>query len=86
MSTHESAARSEVATLRLAEWLSLAAAPTFAIMALLTGVFGSGPMDMLCSTMHGALAFGGMLPMYVLMSAFHTPPWLRMFARRRHRC
>jgi hypothetical protein len=32
-----------------ADWLCLAAAPTFAIMALLTGVLGGGPSDMLCS-------------------------------------
>jgi hypothetical protein len=85
MSIHGNATRDDV-TNRLAEWLSLAAAPTFAIMALLTGVFGSGPMDMLCSSMRGALTFGGMLPMYLLMSAFHAAPWLRMFARRRRRC
>ncbi|WP_158884186.1 hypothetical protein [Rhodanobacter sp. L36] len=86
MSTHESAARSETVTLRMAKWLSLAAAPTFVIMALLTGAFGNGPMDMLCSSMHGVLSFDGMLPMYLLMSAFHATPWLRMFARRRRRC
>jgi hypothetical protein len=32
-----------------ADWLSLAAAPTFAVMALLTAVLGGGPPDMLCS-------------------------------------
>ena len=35
-------------------WLSLAAAPTFAIMALLTGVLGTGPSDVLCSAAHDA--------------------------------
>ncbi len=41
-----------------ADWISLAATPTFAIMALLTGMFGGGPMDMLCSA--GASPLSGM--------------------------
>ena len=32
-----------------ADWLSLAAAPTFAIMAVLSGALGGGPQEMLCS-------------------------------------
>jgi hypothetical protein len=66
-----------------ADWISLAAAPTFAIMALLTGVFGGGPMDMLCSAARDASPLSGMVPMYVLMSAFHLAPWLRLISRRR---
>ncbi len=46
------------AALGLAEWLCLAATPTFAIMALLTGLGGS-PMDRLCSSGHAA-PLGGM--------------------------
>ena len=46
-----------------ADWLSLAAAPTFAAMALLTAVVGGGPM-------------------YLLMSAFHSPPWLKVISSR----
>jgi hypothetical protein len=65
-----------------ADWISLAAAPTFAIMALLTRVFGGGPMDMLCSAAHDASPLSGMVPMYVLMSAFHLAPWLRLISRR----
>jgi hypothetical protein len=64
----------------IADWLSLAAAPTFAIMALLTGVLGGGAPDMLCSAMH-ASPLGGMVPMYLLMSAFHLAPWLRLIGR-----
>ena len=60
--------------------LSLAAAPTFAGMALLTGLVGSP--DMLCS-MAGASAIGGMVPMYLLMSAFHLTPWLKLISGRR---
>ena len=65
-----------------ADFLYLAAAPTFAIMALLTGVPGGAP-DMLCSAPHGASPFGGMVAMYLLMSAFHLAPWLKLFSRRR---
>ena len=62
-----------------ADWLYLAAAPTFAIMALLTGVLGAP--DVLCSS--GASPLAGMTPMYLLMSAFHLAPWLRLVAGRR---
>ena len=66
-----------------ADWLSLAAAPTFAFMALLTAVPGGGPLDMLCSGAPGASPFSGMVFMYLLMSAFHLGPWLRLIAHRR---
>jgi len=66
-----------------ANWLCLAAAPTFAIMALLTGVLGGGPPDMLCSAMQDASPLSGMVPMYLLMSAFHSAPWLKLISRRR---
>lgn len=75
-------ARAATACLGAVDWLCLAAAPTFAIMALLTAVFGAPP-DILCAaTPHGA-GFGGMTPMYLLMSAFHLPPWLRLMSSRR---
>ena len=60
-------------------WLSLAAAPTFAVMALLTA-FSDSPPQMLCST--GGSLFGGMVPMYLLMSVFHSAPWLKRIAFR----
>ncbi|MGH8147036.1 MAG: hypothetical protein ACREPY_11945 [Rhodanobacteraceae bacterium] len=63
---------------RIAEWLHLAAAPTFAVMALLTGIAGSGAADMLCSPTHGMSPLGGMTAMYLLMAAFHASPWLRL--------
>ena len=66
-----------------AEWISLAAAPTFAIMALVTSPFGGGPPDMLCSAAHGVSPLSGMAPMYLLMSAFHSAPWLKLISRRR---
>jgi hypothetical protein len=65
-----------------AGWLGLAAAPTFAIMALLTGV-GGGPPDMLCSAAQDASPLSGMLPMYLLMTAFHSTPWLKLISGRR---
>ena len=63
--------------------LSLAAAPTFAFMALLTAVPGGGPLDMLCSAAPAASPFGGMALMYLLMSAFHLAPWLKVISSRR---
>ncbi|RXH19157.1 hypothetical protein [Bradyrhizobium guangzhouense] len=67
---------------RLARWLGLAASPTFVIMAVLTAVLGGGPADMLCSAGHGG-SLGGMVPMYLLMSAFHSAAWLRLISPRR---
>jgi hypothetical protein len=61
--------------------LPFAASPTFAIMAVLTGAYGGGP-DMLCSAAHDGYPFGGMVPMYMLMSGFHLTPWLKLFSRR----
>jgi len=66
-----------VTAIGAADWLHLAAAPTFAVMALLTGVLG-GPPDALCAAMQGTSALSGMVPMYLLMSAFHPAPWLRL--------
>ncbi len=65
-----------------ADWLCLAAAPTFASMALVTGLLDGGPQDMFC-TAHHASAAGGMVWMYILMSAFHSTPWLKLIATRR---
>ena len=63
-----------------ADWLSLAAAPTFAVMALLTAVLGGGPLEMLCSAAEHTSPLSGMIPMYLLMSAFHSPPWLKLIS------
>jgi hypothetical protein len=72
----------KAAALGIAELLCLAAAPTFAIMALVTGVSGGGAPDMLCAATQEASPLSGMVPMYVLMSAFHSAPWLRLIASR----
>jgi hypothetical protein len=76
------AARHEGRAERLgaADWLSLGAAPTFAIMALLTAVLGGG--SPLCAA-KGASPLIGMIPMYLLMSAFHSAPWLKLVSGRR---
>ena len=68
------------AAIGAADFLYLAAAPTFAIMALLTSVLGGGSLDALCS---GASPLSGMVPMYLLMSAFHLAPWLKLISHRR---
>jgi hypothetical protein len=65
-----------------AEWLRLAAAPTFALMALVTAIPGIGGTGMLCSA--GPLTpLGGMVPMYLLMSTFHAAPWLELIFGKR---
>lgn len=61
----------------VSRWLALAATPTFAIMGLLTGWYG-GPR--LCAM---GTPLGGMVPMYLLMSAFHAQPWLRLLSGSR---
>jgi|HubBroStandDraft_2_1064218.scaffolds.fasta_scaffold382170_2 hypothetical protein len=60
-----------------ADWLGLAAAPAFATMALMTAVLGGGA-EPLCSA-QGSL-MSGMAPMYLLMSAVHVGPWLRVIS------
>ncbi|MHC4042472.1 hypothetical protein [Bradyrhizobium sp. 23AC] len=72
-----------VAARHLAKWLALAATPTFAIMAVLTAMIGGGP-DLLCGAGQGSV-LGGMVPMYLLMSTFHSAAWLRLIAERRIR-
>ena len=66
----------------IARWLCLAATPAFAIMALMTGVLGGSPMDMIRPPGHGP-PLVGMASMYMLMSAFHSAPWLKLISSRR---
>jgi hypothetical protein len=70
--------RQEAATFR---WLGLAATPSFALMALATGLVHDGGTDILCSAAHAPWSIGGMAPMYLLMSVFHSAPWLKLAAR-----
>jgi hypothetical protein len=66
-------------------WLCLAAAPTFAIMALLTAVRGGGAHDLFCAAVQEASPLSGMVCMYLLMSAFHSVPWLKLISSWRSR-
>jgi len=62
-------------------WLSLAAAPTFAAMALWT--IGAGnQQDVLCMSSHGAW-LNGMAAMYALMTVFHASPWVTLIFGQR---
>jgi hypothetical protein len=47
----------------------------------LTGVAGEDA-GMMCSAAHGVSLLSGMLPMYLLMSAFHSAPWLKLIFHR----
>lgn len=71
---------SPVKTRTAAAWLSLAAAPTFALMAFIAA--SDTPLAGLCAPGPWFLPVDGMTAMYLLMSLFHLPPWLG-FARRR---
>ena len=75
----ETCAEGGNATPGVARWLGLVAAPTFAIMALWNGLF-SGQPDMLCMAMQGSSPMSGMTIMYLLMSAFHSAPWVKLIA------
>ena len=68
---------------RAADWLSLAAAPTFALMAVVTGILDGGAHPMACSPAMSLSPLTGMVPMYVLMSGFHFTPWVRLIGRWR---
>ena len=70
------------ASLGAADWLSLAAAPAFALMALLTAAHG-GSADMHGSATHDAPPLSGMTLMYLLMSLFHLAPWLKIVSKPR---
>ncbi len=59
-----------------AGWLACAAAPTFALMAwIATNSPVPAPS---CSSGHTMPPMGGMAAMYLLMSLFHLPPWLKL--------
>jgi hypothetical protein len=59
----------------VAEWLGLAASPTFALMAWISA---NDVEAMMWSPSLGLLPIGSMAWMYLLMSLFHLPPWLRL--------
>jgi hypothetical protein len=47
-------------------------------MALMIGVRGAGSHDLLCAAAQDSSPLSGMVWMYLLMSAFHSPPWLKL--------
>jgi hypothetical protein len=81
MAERHSVGARRAAALGLARWLALAAAPTFAIMAVLTAALGGRTADAICST-EPLCPLNLMVLMYALMSAFHAPPWLKLISNR----
>lgn len=64
-----------------ADLLSLAATPTFVVMALLSAIHrGSTPE--ICAAAGDRSPLTGMVTMYVSMSVFHLAPWLRLLSGR----
>lgn len=61
---------------RLTRGLSLAAAPAFAAMAVVSAMPDDG--SMVC--MQAAWSVDGMTTMYALMGLFHLAPWLNWLA------
>jgi hypothetical protein len=51
-------------------------------MALMTAPAAGGG-DLMGMTMPAGSPLGGMVTMYLLMSAFHAAPWLDLIARRK---
>jgi hypothetical protein len=78
--THD---RRRLVASQLAGWLSFAAAPMFALMAAFAAIPQGGAHQMSCSPAAGMSPLCGMVAMYVLMSAFHCQPWLRLISRWR---
>lgn len=71
--------RAPEATGNLSGWLALAASPVFAAMAGIAA--GNASPAPFCSAGQGVLPLDGMAAMYLLMSLFHLPPWLKLAAR-----
>ncbi|MDQ0315891.1 hypothetical protein [Amorphus orientalis] len=65
------------------DWLSLAATPTFAVMAWISAA--ETVPGAICTAGAGPLPLGGMVTMYLLMSVFHLPPWLKLASRHLRR-
>lgn len=74
---------SRLESCQVADWLALAAAPTFALMAVVTGSLDSGARPSWCAAAMPMSPLTGMVSMYVLMSAFHCTPWVKLISRRR---
>jgi hypothetical protein len=73
--------KSRASALAAAGWLSFAAAPAFALMAVATSLANQEGAAMMCAPASSPLT--SMTMMYALMSAFHLAPWLRLLAGSR---
>ncbi|MFC4234244.1 hypothetical protein ACFOY8_03295 [Thalassospira xianhensis] len=67
------------AILRMLRWFPFAASPVFALMALATGS-DAGRSNIICLTTDDTSYFNDMVVMYLLMSFFHLPPWLKVLS------
>jgi hypothetical protein len=79
-SAHSHSPRRRTLTLCVDKYLALAAAPTFAGMAILTAAEGHSLPGLLCSAAMGTSHAGQMWVMYALMSLFHSTHWIRRFS------
>jgi hypothetical protein len=61
-------------------WIGLAAAPSFAVMALIAAT--ETPRMAVCAPASAMPAIDGMAWMYLLMSLSHLSPWLTIRSRR----
>lgn len=68
------------AAFRAVDSLAFAASPTFALMAWVAANDASAMA--LCSSGSSVLPVDGMTAMYLLMSLFHLPPWLKLASAR----
>lgn len=64
----------------VADWLCLAASPTFALMAWLAA--GGESAMPLCASASMPMPMDSMVWMYLLMCLFHASPWLKLAAGR----
>ena len=64
-------------------WLGILATPTFAAMAVVTHASGDDEMRMMCGINSSSVL--GMGAMYLLMSVFHSAPWLKFISARVNR-
>jgi len=66
---------------RALQLLSFAPTPTFALLGLLSASQEGSLENLVCSAGHGSSPLTGMVSMYLLMSVFHSTPWIRMIAQ-----
>lgn len=62
-------------------WLALAAAPTFALLAVVNLLAGDSHAGLLCWQAQPSWVPTGMTPMYLLMAVFHISPWFSLWDR-----